>query len=250
MTIHYVNVPVTDLRREPVAASSVGGKDSLQESQLLHGEAVIVHDVRDGWARVEVVSQQKCTKEGEWRGYPGWINAVHLSDTKPSLDISILPWKVSALDIRSLLVERAHYFLGMPYLWGGRSPYDPAVTTARTGVDCSGMVHLLYQSIGIELPRDAHDQYLVTTRCDINELLPGDLIFSCDTTKSQRIDHVMLYVGDAALIEAAMTPNCVHKLELKNKFTSENTEFSFSKLRLFCMQNIESCYSKNQSTNS
>lgn len=214
----YVKVPVTDLRREPILASKDPGKDPLQESQVLYGEPVLVEKIVDGWARVNVPGQRKCTKEGEWCDYPGWIVAEHLSEH--ALPTQKAPCR--------RLLDHADAFLGMPYLWGGRSPCDPAVTSAKTGIDCSGLVHLLYQSIGVTLPRDAHDQYLVTKRCKKEELVPGDLIFSGN---HQRIDHVMLYIGDGLLIEAAMSVGCVRKIPLSEKLASSTaTAFSYGKV--------------------
>ena len=67
------------------------------------------------------------------------------------------------------LMDRVRGLLGVPYLWGGRTP---------TGMDCSGLVQLLLAEQGLLLPRDAGDQ----ERC--GRLLgrrsrprPGDLAF-------------------------------------------------------------------------
>lgn len=48
-----------------------------------------------------------------------------------------------------LLPERGRELLGVPYLWGGRTP---------AGLDCSGLVQLLLAEQGIRVPRDAGDQ--------------------------------------------------------------------------------------------
>jgi hypothetical protein len=47
------------------------------------------------------------------------------------------------------LVEIASRFLNAPYLWGGKS---------ILGMDCSGLVQLVFSLCGVALPRDARDQ--------------------------------------------------------------------------------------------
>ncbi len=47
------------------------------------------------------------------------------------------------------LVVRVRDLLGIPYLWGGRTP---------AGLDCSGLVQVLLGERGCRLPRDAADQ--------------------------------------------------------------------------------------------
>jgi len=42
-------------------------------------------------------------------------------------------------------VSEAERFIGVPYLWGGRS---------SAGIDCSGLIQLALQSIGVAAPRD------------------------------------------------------------------------------------------------
>lgn len=50
---------------------------------------------------------------------------------------------------RPRLMDRVRGLLGIPYLWGGRTP---------GGMDCSGLVQLLMAEQGVRLPRDAGDQ--------------------------------------------------------------------------------------------
>jgi len=51
--------------------------------------------------------------------------------------------------LRRALVRTGRSFLGVPYLWGGRSP---------AGLDCSAFVQLVYARHDLALPRDAQDQ--------------------------------------------------------------------------------------------
>lgn len=75
---------------------------------------------------------------------------------------------------RQAVVERGKQLLGAPYFWGGRFAYqgDPFAS-----VDCSGLVSLLYRTEWIELPRDAHDQFLISAPREGAELQVGDLAF-------------------------------------------------------------------------
>lgn len=67
------------------------------------------------------------------------------------------------------VLKVARMFLGVPYLWAGMAGY---------GVDCSGLVHLAYRSVGVRLPRDAKDQAMQGVRVDYpSRGSSGDLVF-------------------------------------------------------------------------
>ncbi|MET9676998.1 bifunctional lytic transglycosylase/C40 family peptidase [Streptomyces sp. NPDC006482] len=98
-------------------------------------------------------------------------------------------------------IHYAQQKLGTPYLWGGTG------TAAQNGrFDCSGLTQAAYESVGIELPRVANDQYNAGPHPSRDELLPGDLVFfSDDLTNSRTIRHVGIYVGGGYMIDAPRT---------------------------------------------
>jgi hypothetical protein len=92
------------------------------------------------------------------------------------------------------IIRTAERFLGIPYLWGGTTPF---------GLDCSGFTQLVYRINGIDLPRDAsmqaEDRRGETVEKDA--LFPGDLIFFA--TPGKRISHVGLALGKDTFIHSA-----------------------------------------------
>lgn len=69
-------------------------------------------------------------------------------------------------------VATARRFLGVPYLWGGRS---------SLGLDCSALVQLALQAAGIDCPRDSDMQAglgsAVDFGGDLSKLKRGDLVY-------------------------------------------------------------------------
>ncbi|WP_301128502.1 C40 family peptidase [Streptomyces cacaoi] len=118
---------------------------------------------------------------------PKWLSAGEVSLHRRESDIP----RPSGDD----LVRFAKKFLGLPYLWGGRSGF---------GVDCSGLTSTVYQAQGIELPRDADAQALHAGGRKVakDDLAPGDLLFYAHDSGTGAIYHVALYVGDDKMIEA------------------------------------------------
>lgn len=118
-------------------------------------------------------------------------------------------------------------FLGFPYLWGGRSSFCQEWKESVTSVDCSGLVNLLYRVQGIDIPRDAHDQFLASRRIDLEQLKPADLIFRAEIAKPNRMSHVMLYVGNGEILEATILSQNVRQIPIKNLNIGRNEKYIF-----------------------
>jgi cell wall-associated NlpC family hydrolase len=74
--------------------------------------------------------------------------------------------------IRAKLVSDSKIFLHSPYLWGGRMPF---------GIDCSGLVQMIYKLQHIPLLRDASRQATQGESVAwLEEAEPGDLAFFDD----------------------------------------------------------------------
>jgi cell wall-associated NlpC family hydrolase len=83
--------------------------------------------------------------------------------------------------------------LGKPYQWGGAGP---------DSFDCSGLVMMAWEQAGVYFPHLAQDQYDLTVRIPLSDLLPGDLVFF--GTPSD-VHHVGLYIGSGEMIDAPET---------------------------------------------
>lgn len=85
-------------------------------------------------------------------------------------------------------------WLGTPYRFGGNS--------AR-GIDCSAfMRHLYKESLKIQLPRTANEQYSHGIEVEIDDLQFGDLVFF-RTRRYAPITHVGVYLGDNLFAHAS-----------------------------------------------
>ena len=91
------------------------------------------------------------------------------------------------------IVEIALQYLNAPYLWGGKS---------ILGIDCSGLVQVVYAIGGYLLPRDASqqvDQGKVVNF--LTESLPGDLAFF--ENEVGNISHVGILIDATSIIHSS-----------------------------------------------
>lgn len=219
-----VNQSLLAVRREPFESSEM-------TNQLLFGEVFTVIERYSGWLKilsnndqyegwidtklVEIIgdnSQHQVKNEGianrsftafktgsnfPIRLCPG--SAVYnyskgsftIGSTRYiSNDISIAKIKD---EVGNEIVSLAEQYINSPYLWGGRSPY---------GIDCSGLVQVVFKIAGILLPRDSSQQVKIGETIDfINMIQAGDLAFF--DNNEGIITHVGILTGTGKIIHSS-----------------------------------------------
>lgn len=228
-TLHQAIRGIVPMRSAPDASRG-------QATEMLHGETITVYEVKDGWAwgqltadgyvgyveaaalsdrvaaptrrvrafraflypapdfkrppvralsfrsPVEVVEAEKGYARIREAGEPGgWLPEVALG-----------PLDAAEPDV----VVTAQRFLGVPYLWGGRS---------SLGIDCSGLAQLACAAAGRAIERDTYRQAQTAgTLVGTDEsagLRRGDLVYFPG--------HVGLMVDGETLIHANVRAACV-----------------------------------------
>ena len=92
------------------------------------------------------------------------------------------------------LKGEAESWIGTPYRLGGND---------RGGIDCSGFVHNVFQSLRLDLPRTVETLYDVGEPVPRRKLRLGDLVFFRFKGNSGPT-HVGIYVGGGAFIHASV----------------------------------------------
>ncbi len=210
-------VSVANIYRSPNVKQAI-------ETQFLFGEPVDVLEVTNGWAWVQSARDGYvgCTEAKNLRPalegtapthrisnigsfiYPeatikstplqslSYNSLIHVAAQKNDLyELStggfVPVAHTAAIDFAAdEIVAEAFRFLGVPYLWGGRS---------HLGLDCSGLVQLVLHAHNLSCPRDSDLQEKhVGKPVDRDTVQAGDLVFFRG--------HVGLMVDDATLIHA------------------------------------------------
>lgn len=105
------------------------------------------------------------------------------------------------------VIRVAEGMLGTPYVWGGMS---------STGTDCSGLTKLSFKMAGIDIPRNASQQFPLGTSVkfkkdcskgwNLSSLKRGDLVFfgkPGNGCSGPSVSHVGIYLGNGKFIQSS-----------------------------------------------
>ena len=224
-----VNQSLAALRKEPFERSEM-------VSQLLFGEAFTILENFKGWIRISSIAdgyegwidEKLCLRieeeDNEWLFNSSFLTVSNclFSAKRDDEDFSIRlcpgsslfyfksnegvfklgkhkytalsePFEQTGSSLRELLVELSKKYINALYLWGGRSPY---------GIDCSGLIQVLFKQAGINIPRDASQQVNLGKTVDfINMAKPGDIAFFDD--EEGNIVHVGMIYPQGKIVHAS-----------------------------------------------
>jgi gamma-D-glutamyl-L-lysine dipeptidyl-peptidase len=117
----------------------------------------------------------------------------------------------------SKVVATALDYMNVPYLWGGRS---------IMGVDCSGLVQIVYHMCGLDLPRDSSLQALEGKAIDfVDEARPGDLAFF--DNPAGEIIHVGIIIEPGKILHASGHVK-IDKIDHNGIFSFEKGNYTHS----------------------
>jgi len=121
------------------------------------------------------------------------LTKVNLESLSSSIAGFNTPTTINVSKDRDEVMYKVIEYLNTPYLWGG---------TSKRGIDCSGFVQaVMFQALGVALPRTSYEQSNVGEDVSKEDLKFGDLLFF-DTRGRGRVSHVGIYLGDGYFVHS------------------------------------------------
>lgn len=134
-----------------------------------------------------ITTSVKQQKKPTTQGKPVTVQVKHKVTNHTAKLLRTVPVSGNVKEI----LTYANTFTGVPYKFGGTTP---------AGFDCSGYIRHVFQKVGVQLPRQADEQYTVGKKVEKQNLQPGDLVFF--ETYEPGVSHSGIYIGDGQFISA------------------------------------------------
>ena len=134
-----------------------------------------------------ITTSVKQQKKPTTQGKPETVQVKHKVTNHTAKPLRTVPVSGNVKEI----LTYANTFTGVPYKFGGTTP---------AGFDCSGYIRHVFQKVGVQLPRQADEQYTVGKKVEKQNLQPGDLVFF--ETYEPGVSHSGIYIGDGQFISA------------------------------------------------
>lgn len=198
--INPTNQNVSNLLRERQGNFQNKGNEIVGDSS--NANAYLQQAIQQREAvRVQEQQQQALAQSAQRSSWSMQSNGARLPAQNNAFNGGMPQQMGPTTNTRQAIISTAKQYLGIPYVWGGKTP---------RGFDCSGLTSYVYRQFGINLPAWSNHQTQFGTRSHLSNARPGDLI------GWNRGGHVGIYIGNGRLLHSPRPGRAVEIRNLSN----------------------------------